>query len=182
MAAIRLELDAAASVAKAQLNALNAEVRRLASEIASASGAANDNLVASLKNAAAGAASAKRELASLTKAKSDIGGLVESTGKASAGFKQMATSAADAAYNFGPWTGQHTDLAKAAIIGVADALGVAALAFGAIGAAAAVAMAGVGAAAIHMGETAEKASSQFDLEGASLTRLQAVGLVTGQTY
>jgi len=57
-------LASAAAVAKAQLAAFNAELKKLAKEVAS--GAANDNLTKQLRAAAAGAAKAKAEINSLS--------------------------------------------------------------------------------------------------------------------
>ena len=59
-------LDAAVAVAKAQLNAFNAEVRKLAKEAAASGGAVNDNLTKALREASAGAAGMQKELKSLT--------------------------------------------------------------------------------------------------------------------
>ncbi len=49
-------LDSAVAVAKAQLGAFNAEVRKLAKEAAASGGAVDDNLAKALREASAGAA------------------------------------------------------------------------------------------------------------------------------
>ena len=59
-------LDAAVAVAKAQLNAFNAEVRKLAKEAAASGGSVNDNLTKALREASAGAAGMQKELKSLS--------------------------------------------------------------------------------------------------------------------
>ena len=59
-------LDAAVAVAKAQLTAFNAEVRKLAKEAATSGGVVNDNLAKALREASAGAAGMQKELRSLT--------------------------------------------------------------------------------------------------------------------
>ena len=128
-----------------------------------------DDLFASIGRAAsqaAGTASANDNLA-------------KSVGRAGAGFKEMAKGIGDAAYELGPWTGTHVQVAQSALIGLQGALGTAGIAFAAIGAAAAVAMGAVGAAAIHMGETAQRMASQFELSGEGVTRLGAVASKSG---
>jgi len=162
-------LDSAVAVAKAQMQGFNAELRKLAQEAAKSSGAASDQLTKALREAAASAAGAKRELAGLTHVPQEV----------SDGFKKMTESVANNAYELGPWTGQHVELAKNAVLGLQGALGSAGIAFAAIGAAAAAAMAVVGAAAIHMGEAAERAQSQFGLTGVALTQLGAVASKAG---
>jgi hypothetical protein len=59
-------LDAAVAVAKAQLNAFNTEVRKLAKEAAASGGSVNDNLSKALREASAGAAGMQKELKSLS--------------------------------------------------------------------------------------------------------------------
>ena len=63
-------LQAAAAVAKAQLSAVNAELKNLAKQ-AAASGGANDNLTKQMREVAASAAKAKAEFASLSKGLND---------------------------------------------------------------------------------------------------------------
>jgi hypothetical protein len=67
-------LDSAVAVAKAQLAGFNAEVRRLAKEVAAAGADVDDKLVASLRDAAATAAAAKAELGSLSRTTRDARG------------------------------------------------------------------------------------------------------------
>ena len=63
-------LSAAAAVAKEQLSAVNAEMKKLAKE-AAASGGANDNLTKKMRETAVAAQKAKAEFASLSKGVSD---------------------------------------------------------------------------------------------------------------
>lgn len=78
-------LDSAVAVAKARLQQFNAEVRSLAKEAASAGATANDNLGSALKEAAAKAASAQREVnslsASIKKMRSDADPMIASLSK-----------------------------------------------------------------------------------------------------
>jgi hypothetical protein len=173
-------LDTAARVAKAQLNAFNAEVRKLAKEAATSGGAINDNLSKALREAAAGAARMQNELKSLTAPmQEELKSLTAPTKEVVDGFKNMTESVANNAYELGPWTGQHVEMAKNAILGLHGALGAAGIAFAAVGAAAAVAMAGIGAAAIHMGENAQRMGSQFELSGQGVARLGSVAAKSG---
>ena len=69
-------LDSAVAVAKAQMQGFSAEVRKLSQEAARAGGVANENLTKALREAAASAAGAKRELGSLKSAGSSIDSLI----------------------------------------------------------------------------------------------------------
>ncbi|KAF2991160.1 phage tail length tape measure family protein [Methylocystis sp. MJC1] len=86
-------LDSAVAVAKARLQQFNAEVRSLAKEAASAGATANDNLGGALKEAAAKAASAQREVnslsASIKKMRSDADPMIASLSKWSAEVNSM---------------------------------------------------------------------------------------------
>lgn len=73
-------LDSAVAVAKAQLAGYNAEVRRLAKEVAAAGADVDDKLVASLRDAAATAASAKAEFGSLSRSVASSRGGISDAG------------------------------------------------------------------------------------------------------
>ena len=111
-------LDSAVAVAKAQLGAFNAEVRKLAKEAAASGGAVDDNLAKALREASAGAAGMQKELKSLT-AKPIIE--VESAAKS---FNKQLDNIAAFAWNNTSLSGNQIERVVNPLKGMASALGV----------------------------------------------------------
>jgi hypothetical protein len=104
-------LEAAISVVKAQMNALTREMKTAAAEFNTTGRVAESDLGQKLKALGAQMAAAKGEMAGL-----------QSGAKASGDtIKEMGQKIGDAAYNYGPWTGVHVQLAQAVGVGLATA-------------------------------------------------------------
>ncbi len=113
-------LDSAVAVAKAQMQGFSAEVRKLSQEAARAGGVANENLTKALREAAASAAGAKRELESLKSAGSSIDQAAASV----KGFHKNLDSLANFAWNNTSLSGNTIERVVNPIKGLSSAIGV----------------------------------------------------------
>lgn len=143
-------LEAAASVVKAEMQALQREMQGLAREFKRAGAAAESEVGRQLKAVGDEMAAAKEKSRDLAAELAKIGhGANDNFKHLSADFKKLTESVAENAYQLGPWSGQHVDLAKTATLALGNALSGAGAAVGALGIAFGVmAAAAAGAAAV----------------------------------
>jgi hypothetical protein len=130
-------LEASISVVKAQMNALTREMKTAASEFTKTGAAADSELGQKLRSLGDKMAAAKDHM----------NGLKTATNAGGDAIKQMAEKVGNAAYEYGPWTGSHVQLAQVvggSLVSAFARAGVAVSAMGlAVGGAAAASLAAV---------------------------------------
>ena len=130
-------LEAAVAAVKSQMGLLSGEMRKVANEFNRAGAAADSELSKKLKGLGVQLAAAKGQMAGLQSG-AKLGGDA---------IKDMGQKIGDAAYNYGPWTGVHVQLAQAIGVGLAtgasDASAAVSVLGGALGIAAAATVASV---------------------------------------
>lgn len=116
----------------------------------------------------------------------DATGVEQATGKAKAAvagltpeIKAHSDAVAQAAYNYGPWSGQMVDTAQIVGNTLVGSLGLAGTAFAALGAAAAAALAVISVHAVRVGEETGRLAGQFDQTTEAIGKLQGVSRRTG---
>ncbi|MFT4098629.1 MAG: hypothetical protein QM651_16040, partial [Rhodoblastus sp.] len=142
-------LEAAASVVKQELSALQRDMTALAKEFRRTGAEADSELGRSLKKAGEEMAVAREKSRDLNAELKKIGaGDNDNFRNLSRDFRKFTESVADNAYELGPWTGTHVEMAKLATLGLSNALagankalGAMAIGLGATAAAAAAAVA-----------------------------------------
>jgi hypothetical protein len=166
-------LDSAIAVAKAQVKSFDAEVRYFAESVASSSGHFDAHLGAALKNASAAAASARRELASLSRKPLD------EAANGAAAFNKKLDSLALFAWNNTNLSGNEIERVVNPIKGLANSIGV-------VPAIATAAAAAIGYLAYKVGDFAQdqlaelgKVSKETGLSANSVQSAKIVGARSG---
>jgi hypothetical protein len=149
-------LEAAIAAVKSQMATLSTEMRRAATEFNKTGAAVDSELGQKLKSLGNQLAETKAHLGTLQSGSKTGGDAV----------KQLAERVGEAAYQFGPWTGQHVMMAQAAGVGLVNAFRNAGLAAGVLGGAVGIAAAASAAAAIIV---AKQAAGLRDLDDAART-------------
>ena len=156
-------LEAGAAAVKARMSELSKEMRNAATEFSRMGAAANSELGQKLKGLGDEMALAKDKARALgDEIRKAGGGANDNFKNLSGDFKKLTHSIADNAYELGPWTGTHVEMAKLATLGLANACGVAALGFVALGAAVVAAVGLISASVISAGIETRKMAGEFD--------------------
>jgi uncharacterized protein YukE/uncharacterized protein YunC (DUF1805 family) len=179
-------LEAAASVVKTEMQQLQREMAAVAREFRRTGASAESELGRELKAVGDQMAAARQKSRDLAAELGKIGhGANDNFKNLSGDFKRLTESVAENAYQLGPWSGQHVDLAKTATLALGNALsgsstavGALSVAFGALGVAAAASLAIV-ASQVDALRSLDDAARAADLSMTALRDLNTAGAGLG---
>lgn len=128
-----------------------------------------------LKNALA---EAKNGLSSMSSGAASMGREASAAAQAvGRSFKDMADKVAEAAYQLGPWTGQHVDMARTAVVGLQGAVGTAGVAIAGAAAGIVVAIGGIALAGNRALEKLTELNDVIQKTGMSATQFRGLELL-----